>query len=619
MAQLKSSMGKVLLQAVNDGDIKAIKKVLSSTPALSKDDLNFANNGGNTPLLSAAQRFKEKDAVEITVILLKHDQEQETRSININVKNKQSMTALMFACKRGYSAVVKLLLDADAEFENKNEEGLTPMQISTDKDIIKQLRQKIKERRADEKLAMLIAISSDLLNYVIHYDIPSIKQLINTNTNNEIFTFVPYPIKTSLLTSEKIFLKTPKNVNLPKPLKTVSSKEAKPTLPSVINTCAIFLAADMNNVEMLTMFAKAGAKYSTQNHRGETVLMTLVLRRRLPSYPTTALSRHQDASRLELMKLVLSFEDDDQLECVDKNGFTVLMHACQQGYEEDVLLLLEKGIKTSCKQTSNYPYRGSTSGDREKLGDTAMTLAARRKYIDIIKILFEVGKVDINLAGADGMTALMWAAWNNDECLLYYLLERGAKINLQSEFGHTALHWSTEKMHVNVIKILLDHGVLSVPLTVDDDTVSSTVSGTEKPLKTSVSPSSKNSKTKVIKSNIISVPVEKEVESTDVNILTMNRASALIVFCRKATNISNDIFIELLKIFITRKAALNIICDEGTSALMWTACNDNIEAAKILVEAGANPNIKNSNQKTAIDFASSLSMKVLLTEAAKLF
>jgi hypothetical protein len=50
------SLGKDILQAVSDGDLKALKKHLTKQPI--KVDFELTNNGGNTPLLMAVQRCK---------------------------------------------------------------------------------------------------------------------------------------------------------------------------------------------------------------------------------------------------------------------------------------------------------------------------------------------------------------------------------------------------------------------------------------------------------------------------------------------------------------------------------------------------------------------------------
>ena len=60
--------------------------------------------------------MKEKEAFDLCQLLLEFK-----HFIDINFQNKQKMTALMFAAKKNFPSVVKLLLDIGAEFELKNE------------------------------------------------------------------------------------------------------------------------------------------------------------------------------------------------------------------------------------------------------------------------------------------------------------------------------------------------------------------------------------------------------------------------------------------------------------------------------------------------------------------
>ncbi len=74
------------------------------------------------------QRGSEKIAIELIKILYNNAPQG---SINVNHQNKQQMTALHFASQSGFGSIVEMLLDKDAEFEVKNEEGKMPIQLST--------------------------------------------------------------------------------------------------------------------------------------------------------------------------------------------------------------------------------------------------------------------------------------------------------------------------------------------------------------------------------------------------------------------------------------------------------------------------------------------------------
>jgi ankyrin repeat protein len=66
---------------------------------------------------------------------------------------------------------------------------------------------------------------------------------------------------------------------------------------------------------------------------------------------------------------------------------------------------------------------------------------------------------DVNAAQGDGMTALHWAASNNDADLAQMLLYAGANVRATTRLGgYTALHLASKAGHVPVMKALLDRG-----------------------------------------------------------------------------------------------------------------------------------------------------------------
>ena len=161
----------------------------------------------------------------------------------------------------------------------------------------------------------------------------------------------------------------------------------------------------------------------------------------------------------------------------DKNGWTVLMHACACGqgaifikhrhqpvesfdeyrfimsslmagatrgkYLDIVKVLLENGANVG----SHDPYTGAT----------ALLLASVMGHFDIVKVLLE-GGADVDSQDVYRHTALMLASLFGHVEVAKVLLECGADVDSQDVDRHTALIWASFFGRLEVAKTLLDHG-----------------------------------------------------------------------------------------------------------------------------------------------------------------
>ena len=94
------------------------------------------------------------------------------------------------------------------------------------------------------------------------------------------------------------------------------------------------------------------------------------------------------------------------------NGYTVLMWASKQGYEEGVQILLEKGADVNAVNNK---------------GETALMLAVQSGYENIVHTLLEKG-ADINAINNKGETALMLAIQKRYTNIIHFLLENRADV-----------------------------------------------------------------------------------------------------------------------------------------------------------------------------------------------
>lgn len=88
-------------------------------------------------------------------------------------------------------------------------------------------------------------------------------------------------------------------------------------------------------------------------------------------------------------------------------------------------------------------------------GDTALHLAARRRDVDMVRILVDYG-TNVDTQNGEGQTALHIAAAEGDEPLLKYFYGVRASASITDNQDRTPMHLAAENGHANVIEILAD-------------------------------------------------------------------------------------------------------------------------------------------------------------------
>jgi ankyrin repeat protein len=92
---------------------------------------------------------------------------------------------------------------------------------------------------------------------------------------------------------------------------------------------------------------------------------------------------------------------------------------------------------------------------------TALQIAVRHKHLDIVRLLLEFG-ADVNATGGGGLTALLYAMLSDHPNLdlVRVLLEAGADVNARDGVKYTPLHrafrWDRDALPV--VELLLTHG-----------------------------------------------------------------------------------------------------------------------------------------------------------------
>lgn len=221
---------------------------------------------------------------------------------------------------------------------------------------------------------------------------------------------------------------------------------------------------------------------------------------------------------------------------------TELANAVLGSDEERIRFLVEKGADINKLDRQGY---------------APLQAAARSRKDKLIPLLIELG-ADINGRDRDGFTALSNAAQRNHVPTIEVLAKRGADLELAAEGGFGPLSLAIDGGHFLAAKALIELGA-NVNAVSGDDKVT--------PLMVTASWLAVGEQAKQIE-------LRQGLRSTDI-------ATAL----------------------IDRGAKVNATNAHGVSPLMIAAARGNMPMLGLLLEAGADPDLKSDAGKTAIDIA----------------
>ncbi|KAF7330364.1 Ankyrin repeat protein [Mycena venus] len=152
-----------------------------------------------------------------------------------------------------------------------------------------------------------------------------------------------------------------------------------------------------------------------------------------------------------MVQILIDHGADVNFEWIDNHGrsYTALGHAASRGHAPCVKLLLENGAKAN--------FQHSSTG-------TALHAACLQGHEDVARILVEVGHAEVNLAGGwyeYPLHAAVYSSYQGRPTLVKFLLEHGADVNAEGPTCGTALQAALKRGQTEVIQLLLDHGAVA--------------------------------------------------------------------------------------------------------------------------------------------------------------
>uniref|UniRef100_A0A667XGJ0 Ankyrin repeat and SOCS box containing 2 n=1 Tax=Myripristis murdjan TaxID=586833 RepID=A0A667XGJ0_9TELE len=247
-------------------------------------------------------------------------------------------------------------------------------------------------------------------------------------------------------------------------------------------------------------------------------------------------------------------QDGADPDLMNKDGETPLYKACERDNPEMVALLLNHGAAVNMHCV---------------LGWTALQEAVCRNNIEICEMLVRAG-AKLSLANNYGIMPLFTAAQSGQLEALRFLLKHGADINSQATDGATALYEATKNGHVEIVEFLLSQNA-----------------DANKPGKTGLLPLhiAAQRGTDIIVSLLIPATSKARVRRSGISPLHLaaehNRDEVLEVLIEAGFDINAKLSEQRSMMYEDRRS----------TALYFAVFNNNIEAARMLLEAGADPNL----------------------------
>jgi ankyrin repeat protein len=211
---------------------------------------------------------------------------------------------------------------------------------------------------------------------------------------------------------------------------------------------ALALACVNGDANMIAALLKAGADANEQLLNGETALMMA--------------SR---TGNVAAMSMLLDHGADLNAK-EPLHGTTALMWAAAEGHPDAIQLLIARGADLSARSNPDYRFRGPRNAgggrpaDPRKCADTTVICDAAQKQKERDRVLDNQtpGPPDFTDRSGGGLTPLVFATRRNDLASVKVLLAAGADVNQVTEYGWTALLVATQNRYYQLGSFLLDKG-----------------------------------------------------------------------------------------------------------------------------------------------------------------
>ncbi|KAL3076185.1 hypothetical protein niasHT_038811 [Heterodera trifolii] len=343
------------------------------------------------------------------------------KGINVNKQMHNRTTPLHLACKHGHLEIVKLLVEeGKADIESADDNRHTPLMIALCGHQLEIAYYLVEKGAKVDQSADFIGNTPFL--YAIYMKSLSLCKLMvkvaNVNLRMADHGFTPLRLACEV-----------GHLGIVKLL--VEEGKADIEIADSYGKTALMVACSLQKCDIVRYLIGKGAKVDRTNAKGISPLLSACI-----------------DGHLEIVKLLVEGgKADIEIEADSVIEWSPLMVASKKRKWDIVRYLIEKGVKVD--QTNAK-------------GISPLHLACIDGHLEIVKLLVEVGKADIEKAEADsviGWSPLMVASNIQKWDIFRYLIEKGANIDHTDNNGLSIIHYLVDNNNFDECKILIDKGV----------------------------------------------------------------------------------------------------------------------------------------------------------------
>lgn len=296
----------------------------------------------------------------------------------------------------------------------------------------------------------------------------------------------------------------------------------------------------------------------------------------------------QDYNNLDVLALKLLFGADPDIR--GRFHVTVLMMCCQYGMEDTTRLLLAYEADVNAKDNDGWTAlifacryenpstikllldHGAEIDDIDYNGETALMLSCSEDNEDNARLLIDRG-ADVNIIDNYGTNALMTASRNSTEEILKLLLERGADIDQFDHIGRTSLIYASLgelDLTEGNVRLLLKHGATRYINTRDNYHETALIYACSHG-----------------NHGIAEILLR---EGAYINVANDDGMTALMLTIRlerESLKEERGSFKQTVKLLLDHKADINLVDNDGRTALSYADQNRDNEIIELLIEHGA--------------------------------